>query len=417
MNLTLRQAGVTAAAALLAAGVAAQGSPYVIGGSVAYSHQSNTLGLADGASLAAGSDYTSQSDNVTSLALIGGLDQPIGRQRVFGDLTLRSNRYARNELLNHQSYSVTGGVDWQTIERISGNLTLKSNRDLVRFSSTERPTGGRNLVTTRQADASARIGVVTRYTFEAGGNWRSVDYSDREYDGRDFRQQTAFIGARYWPSGTNYLGLTLRNGSGRYPGFRTAANTTAGDGFDRRDVDLSLSLQTSGSSTLFARTSYSRINHELPGRADYAGFTGLFRGTFNATAKLQFAAEVARDRGQEIDILLFDPAVGVARVESARLATVARLRAAFAASTKTEVHANASATRRTLAQTSLFTNVQESGRERSTQFGLGASWTPTRTSRIGCDVSRDQRRSDIASARLNISANSTTCFAQLTLQP
>src|SRR5687768_12256267 len=103
----------------MSAGALAQVSPYYIGGSIAYGHLSNALGQADDAPLPPG--YESRSDNVTSVGLLGGVDQTIGRQRVFGDLTLRDNRYERNKLLNHRNYSVTAGIDWQTIERISGN--------------------------------------------------------------------------------------------------------------------------------------------------------------------------------------------------------------------------------------------------------------------------------------------------------
>lgn len=416
MNASLRLLSSACAAALLSGGAGGQTSPYYIGGLVAYGQQSNALGIADGATVPGNLGYVSKSDKVTSLALIGGLDQQVGRQRLFGDVTLRDNRYDRNHLLNHKSYSVSAAIDWQTIRRISGNLTLKSTRDLVRFSSFDQPTGGRNLVNTRLADASARIGVVTRYTFEAGLSQRSVDYSDAAYASRDFRQRSASIGARYWPSGSNYAGVTVRDTKGRYPGV-TGGNNVAADEFDRQDVELSTSLETSGFSTVFARAAYSKIDHSLRPELDYSGVTGLFRGTLTPTAKLQLTGELARDRGQDIGLSLFDPNSGFTRVESARLTTIARLRVGYAATAKTELHANASSSRRTISQTNVFTNAAESGRERSSQYGLGASWTPTRTSRVGCDVSRDRRRSDIASAQLNVSSNSTTCFAQLTVQP
>lgn len=416
MNASLRLLGTACAAAMLSGGAGGQTSPYSIGGSLAYGQQSNALGLADGAAVPGNLGYVSKSDQVTSLAVIGGLDQQLGRQRLFGDVTLRDNRYARNKLLNHQSYSLSGAVDWQTIERISGNLTLKSTRDLVRFSSFDQPTGGRNLINTQQADASARVGVVTRYTFEAGVSQRSVDYSDAAYDSRDFRQRSVSVGARYWPSGSNYGGVTLRDTKGRYPSV-TRGNNLAADRFDRQDVELSMSLQTSGFSTVFARAAYSKIEHSLRPELDYSGFTGLFRGTLTPTAKVQLTGELARDRGQDIELSLFDPNSGFTRVEAARLATIARLRVAYAATAKTELHANASTTRRTISQTNVFTRAEESGSERSSQYGLGASWTPTRTSRVGCDVSRDRRRSDIAAAQLNVSSNTTTCYAQLTVQP
>jgi hypothetical protein len=400
--------------ALLSTGAVAQTvSPYYIGGLVAYGHQSNALGLPDGAT-AVPPGYTSKSDNLTSLALVAGLDQPIGRQRLFGDLTWRDNRYDRNRLLDHQSYSATAGVDWQTIERISGNLSVKTNRDLVQFSSFEQPTGGRNLVTTRAADASARIGGVTRFTFETAFNYRSIDYSDIGYESRDVRQHMASVGVRYSPSGTNYFGLSVRDTRGRYPTFQRTAAGVVEDEFDRQDIDASVLYKFSGENSIFGRLSYSKADFEIQNNQDLSGFTGAMRATYVPTGKLRFSAELARDRGSDIQLNL--DAFG-SRLESARLATAARLRADYLATAKVNVTANLGYTQRSVFVTNPFFGFADTGRERTTQFGIGATWAPTRTSRIGCDYARDRRRSDIAATQLNVTSASTNCYAQLTIQP
>src|SRR5262249_445620 len=59
----------------------------------------------------------------------------------------------------------------------------------------------------------------------------------------------------------------------------------------------------------------------------------------------------------------------------------------------------------------------EEGVETIRQFGLGASWTPTRTSRIGCDAYSERRRNPFAAEQLNVSSNALSCYAQLTVQP
>ncbi|HZF78505.1 MAG TPA: hypothetical protein VEZ89_01825 [Rubrivivax sp.] len=408
------QLAVVCACVLLSANAAAQTvSPYYLGGLVAYGHQSNALGLTDEATTVP-PGYASKSDKVTSVALVAGLDQPIGRQRLFGDLSWRDNRYDRNELLNHHSYALAAGVDWQTIERISGNLSFRTNRDLVQFSSFEQPTGGRNLVTTRAADASARIGGVTRYTFETAFNYRSIDYSDPGYNSRDLRQHSASVGVRYSPSGTNYLGLTLRDTRGRYPSFQQTTSGVVEDRFDRQDVEASALVQFSGASSIFGRLSYSKADFERQDNQDLSGFTGAMRATYVPTGKLRFSAELARDRGSDIQFNL--DAFG-SRVESARLATAARFRAEYSATAKVSAAANVGYTQRSVAVTNPFFGFADEGRERTVQFGMGVTWTPTRTSRVGCDYSRDRRRSDIAAAQLNISSASTNCYAQLTVQP
>lgn len=405
-----------AALALAAGSAAAQTAPYYIGGYVGYNRLSNALGLADGAPVPTALGYVSKADNVATLALLGGLDQRIGRQRVFGDVTLRDNRYSDNKRLNSKTYAASAGLDWETIERISGNLTLRSNRDLVRFGVFEPLTNVRNLVTSNQADVSARIGVVTRWTFEAGAGWRGIDYTAPSYAPREFRQTQYSLGTRYWPGGGNYVGLTLRQTDGRYPRFSAGG----AERFDRRDVELSGSYELAQLTRLYARASYTRIDYtQQLDRLDFSGFTGSVRASYTPTGKLRFNAEVARDRAQDLRYSFlagFDPNSGQFVNEtfaSAQLATALRLRAGYDVSAKVALNAAAGYTRRAV---SLQLTGQE-GRERTSSFSFGASWVPTRTSRIGCDWSNDRRRSDLLAERFNLSSSSFGCYGQLTIQP
>jgi hypothetical protein len=411
MKITARRLAIAALAAAASAASAQEQGPYYIGGSVSYSHLSNALGVPDGSGLnpllqALG--YRSVSDNVTSVALIGGLDQRISRQRVFGDVTLRNNRYSRNELLDNNSYSLRAGLDWETVERISGNVTLLSTRDLVKFSTFEQPTGTTNLVTARQADASVRVGVVTRLTFEAAAGYRSRDYSDVSYDPRDYRQQHVSLGVRYWPSSESYIGLGWRETDGRYPRYRTSLGAAVTpDRVDRRDIDVTGHLRFSAASNITARLSHSDVDYELQDR-DFNGVTGYLRGEWEPRASIKLALTLARDRGSDLQL---------ADVEAARIANAANLRADWALTAKTALNASLRHTRRSISQTTLSAGEPASGTERGTRYGIGATWAPTRTSLVGCDIARDERRSDVAATRLNLTSNTASCFGQLSIQP
>lgn len=415
----------TCAAVLLAGAAAAahgETTPYYIGSSLSYSHQSNVLGLADGQDVTPALTqlgYTSKSDNVTSLALVGGFDQQISRQRLYGDLTLRNNHYSRNDLLNNNSYALSGGLDWQTIERLSGKLTLRANRDLLRYSSVDQPTGVKNLVSTRQADLSARLGGVTDLTFEAGAGYRSVDYSDQRYDPSDNDQAYGSLGVRYWPSGATSFGTSVRQTHGRYPRYRTpTGGEIQADNFDRTDVDLAAWLELSGFTNLYARLSHTRLNYDL--QDDFSGFTGLVSLNYQITGQVQVHGEFARDRGQDLRFVFVNPGAELVQAETASLVTAWRGNVRYDLTGKTSLTANLGYTRRpvNLNATPLFggTGTQTDGRETRHQYGIGFTWTPTRTSQVGCDLSRERRKSD-AVEQLNLSSNVTSCYAQLTLQP
>ena len=411
------------AAALLALAAAAHGetTPYYIGSSLNYSHQSNVLGLADGQDVTPALTqlgYSSKSDTVTSLALVGGFDQQISRQRLYGDLTLRDNRYSHNDLLNNNSYALSGGLDWQTIERLSGKLTLRANRDLLRYSSIDQPTGVKNLVSTRQADLSARLGGVTDLTFEGGAGYRSVDYSDQRYDPSDNSQAYASLGVRYWPHAFGSVGLTLRQTHGRYPRYRTTANGTEADTLDRQDLDLTASFEVSGFTSISTRLSHTKVDYDF--QSDFSGFTGLVNVTYQPTGRLRLQGEFARDRGQDLRFVFVNPGAELVQAETASIVSAWRANARYDLTGKTALTGNFAYTRRpvSLNATSLFsgTGTETEGRETRHQYGIGFSWTPTRTSQVGCDLSRERRKSD-AVEQLNLTSNVTSCYAQLTLQP
>jgi hypothetical protein len=152
--------------ALAAPAAWAQSSPWYVGGSVGVTHDSNLLRLGKPDPVPAG---LSQSDTTTSVALIGGLDQPIGRQRLSGSFSLRDNRFDRNEKYNNQSYNLGGSLQWSSVYRLSGSLSAGVSRNLSTFNSdVQGVLDDRNYETTKAANAwrpaSARGAWPTRWT-------------------------------------------------------------------------------------------------------------------------------------------------------------------------------------------------------------------------------------------------------------
>lgn len=415
MKLDLRTAAVLAAAAFATA-AGADNSPYYLGGYVGYTRMSNLFGLQEGKQPSV--LFPSRDDNVTTLALIAGVDQPISRQRVFGDLTVSRNKFSENQRLDNTSYTLTAGLDWETVGNLSGEVVAKANRELQRYTAYEQPTDVRNLVTTRQVDAVGRLGGVTRLSFELGGGWRSVGFSDPAYDSRESRVSYGTIGLRWLPSGASSFGIAYRDTNGRYPTYRVNAATIQPDRFDRRDVDLNAKLELSGLTTLSARLSSTKIDYELQD-LDFTGYTGFVRATWLPGAKLKLLGEIARDRGADLEIPV--GSASFVQTGSARLVTLARLRADYALSAKVSLNAGTTYSRRPVVATSFvppFFTVSEDGRLRTTQYSLGAAWTPTRTSRIGCTWTKEKQRSELQTAPdLDVSTGTFGCYAQLTIEP
>lgn len=392
----------------------AETSPYYIGASQTLSRSSNLLRLTDDEPAPAG---FSKADTVSSTALLAGLDQPFGRQRVYGNVALRANRLSNNDVYNNDGYSLTAGLDWATVERISGSLKATANRNLASFNADEIGfVQKKNLETTQQVDASLRVGVVTEYSAELNVGGRSVDYSAEEFQGREFRQDSASFGLLWRPSGATTLGAALRQTKGRYPKFRTLPDGSfEADRFDSRNIDLTGNIVASAISTVSTRISFGKTDYEVATQRGYSGVTGLLRWEWKPTGKLRFDTRLTRDPSQSS--YFFDSSTSDSTVEYSRLTTALRLRADYEVSAKVALNSTLQYSRRSLARTlpTLSGSDELTGQDRSTTLGFGAGWVPTRSLQFRCDLTQE-RRSTSSALSSNYSDTTVSCSGQVTLQ-
>lgn len=406
MNQPLARAAAAASLLALAGGGAlAQSSPWYLGVAQAVGHESNVYRLADGSALPAG--VKSRSDTFFTTSLVGGLDQPIGRQRLSGSGSLRANRYQHNGQLDNNGWGLNLGLDWSTVERLSGNVTLGSDRSLRRFdpaysgNSTARNIEDNNLLAT-----TVRLGVVTRLTAEGTLSRRTVRFSDAAYDSSEYNQNAGSLGLRYRLGGATTVGLAWRESRVRY--------LRGNDPYDRRDLDLSASWNPSALTQLYARVSHSRTDHDQqPGR-DFSGVTGELRGSTQASGKLKLSARLSRDTGQSYSTFDLQGLVGA--TEFNRTSTALRLAADYALSAKITLNASVDHARRDLNRA--LTDLTLDGRDRVTTLAVGARWTPLRPLLLGCDLSVLQGRAAHGSVVIGRDYDNTglSCFGQFVLQ-
>lgn len=401
---------------LVGSGAQAQTSPWYVGAAQTFTHETNVYRLADGVATPAG---VSKSDLVSSTALLAGLDQPISRQRLYGTATLRSSRFRNNDVLDNEGYSLNAGLDWATVERLSGNLELSADRNLA-FFNTDTEVGlltTKNIENSRRLSGTVRVGVVTQYTAEASVEHREVDYSAAEYAARENRQTTGTLGLRWRPRGTNVFGLGLRHTSGTYPRFRELGDGSfERDGFTRTGIDLSAGLEVGGASRIDARVTLGHTRYDEATQRDFSGITGYAAWTWKPGAKLQIVTRLARDDGQN-SYFSGNPFLnGV--VDYSRTTTALSIGADYAATAKIRLKSGLRVARRDLVRTLPPDSVlaaDASGRDTSTEFTLGASWEPTRSLVFGCDLGIE-KRSVSGELSLPYGARRFGCYGQIFLR-
>lgn len=390
---------------LLCSAASAQSSPYYVGLSLSIAHDSNLSRVRNGQVLPAGA---SQADTVSTAALVAGIDQPIGRGRLFGSASLNTNNYANNESYNNQGYSLNLGLDWQTIERISGKLAVASSRS-VRADVRDRLDQvivKKNAENANQLDASVSVGMVTALSAEASLMTRDVRYSEVEADYREYKQTGATVGLRYRLGGATSVGLSIGQTNNDYPNLLTGQ----GDRSDRRsrnDVALSANWVPSGASSLSASLSQGKTKHDRFAERDFSATTGSVSWVWTPGGKLRLNTRLARDAGQDADR---------ATTAFSRTTDSLRLRADYAATGKIGTYLTAYTYRRSQTGSGVFVS-GISGTDTGTGVTLGARWAALRSVSVGCEVGTERLGAN-SNPLLNTaySANTVSCFGQFVLQ-
>ena len=420
--------------ALWAHAACAQQSPWSVGGSLLWSHDANLLRLSDGQDPGAGD---SRSDTVLSTAIVGGLNQNIGRQRVFGNLTLRDNRFERNSRYNNRSYNGALGLDWSTINRVSGTLSYSAARNLSTFNAegvgllTEK-----NLESTQALNVGVSVGIVTEYSLELGASRRQVRNSlqDERVLSRDLNLDSVSVGLAWRPTAAFSLTGALRNVKALYPTFRlvTSASPSPNPGtnpgryesdrYKQQQFDLVAALQPSGASTLDLRLSFGDTRYVVNEERNFSSVNGSVGWLWQATGKLRLTTRLARDKGQDnypSSVPFFFTSIPVTLSDS-RVITTARVQADLDVSAKVGLntslqHAQRTLDRDTLALASTASLGTRSGKDGTTLFTLGARWAPLRNALVGCDASHESRRAsgDLTS---NLRGATYGCYGQISLQ-
>src|SRR4051794_15645904 len=136
-------------------------NPYYVGVSQAFVHDSNVYRIPSG-----------PADTYSVTSLLGGFDQMIGRQHVYGRAVVSGNRYQDEKTLNNTSYSVYTGIGWETIEHLSGSINGSFNRGLAAApTNAGTPVATQNISDTQTIDALIRWGGPSLLSLEGGASY------------------------------------------------------------------------------------------------------------------------------------------------------------------------------------------------------------------------------------------------------
>ena len=262
-------------------------SPYYIGATASLTHDSNVYRTPDG-----------RGDTYGGVGLVAGFDQSINRQRIYADLSVRNNRYAREKTLDNVSYGLNAGWDWATIEKLSGSVSIGASQGLAsyNYNSTSAPTNSRDTLTTQRLGASARWGGDGALNLTAAYGYHHVSYS--ENISAESTQHTGSLGASYRIGPTLRLGTALRLTRAAEPNaLQKAPGVFAENTVDGRNIDFTADWRSTALTSVSARLSWTHETNSGSSARDFSGLTGGLNANYQPTARLSFNATLSRDSG------------------------------------------------------------------------------------------------------------------------
>lgn len=384
---------VTVLALAAAQAGAQERSPYYIGLSQQFTHDNNVYRTAT----------NPVAETISSTGVVAGIDQPIGRQRLYGDASAQVNRFRHLDGLNNKSYSLLAGLDWETVDFLSGTLRYSTRNSLADFGTLEGSTAPSDQIT-QQFLANARYGISSKLSLDAGYEHRSLKYRSDVYASREQSQNAVNGGLRWGTTGLLTVGLGYRVTHGTTPHYLPTPPFE--DELKRRDVDLTVIWTPTGFSTLNARVSATKETHTLATNSEVSGVTGAISWNYRPTAKLDLTATLVRDTGTETTFITGSTTGATPLpVDNNRISTTAQIEARYAMTSKISLNGDARQRKGTLSG--------GTGDDKVSGYGIGLSYAPTRSTTLGCNVMRESR--DVAGASA-YSATTSSCSAQITLR-
>ena len=405
-----------AAATACGAAWADEPSPYFIGATQSLTHDSNVY-----------RSPTRVSDNFSSTGLIGGFDQPIGRQRVFANASVQLNKYQGQSTLDNTSYNALLGLDFATIMKLSGGLSLSTTQSLVNADNTNTlvPSTDRNLAQTDQFNARAAWGGDAALTLNTAYSHSRVRYSAPAFVASESSQDSFSLGSNYRVGASLSVGAGLRVSSSVSPkGVQVAAGVFDENTAKGRNIDLLADWRPTALITTSARLSWTRQSNSRVGSLDFSGLTGSLSATYAPTAKLGFNASLARDAGTNASFFnLANPITGntvTGLTESSRVSNNLSLGATYAATAKISMNAGAQWRRSTIVDSiTLAGNGSNNERTDETKsLSLGANYAFSRSLSFSCSLAHLTRNASasVAFAGFSYAADTASCSAQFTLR-
>lgn len=350
------------------------------------------------------------SDTIWTTTLGGGVNARFGRQRAYARGTLTHTRYSDIGGLDGQGYDLTAGLDWETINNLSGSFSAGAGRRQADFNSGITTRVLKNTERFEELRARALWGGVSLFGIEGNLGWRRVGFSAPEFAAREYDQTSGSAGVVYRPSSALTLGtgLALQYTDYDVPAF----GQTEPDSSKRRDLYVQGDWSATGASSLGARLNFGKTDFDRSTGDDFSGVTGSAYWRWRPTGRTAVSTTFTRDSGQESGFLRLanGTRTRLSATDFSRVSNLFALGVSYDLTGKIILTGNLSHGRRSLVD-SLSSR---RGRDNTTLASLRADWAATRILSVGCEIGYETRSAS-GFGSFDYTGNHVGCLGRVTL--
>ena len=259
----------------------------------AFRHESNLFRVADESAAPDGKQYDRISETTVGLKF----DRTYGRQHIFADLSLLSERFDVHSKLNHDSPDIRLGLGWELGNRWSGVVSHSYQESLIGFDETA--ARERNLNTYERSLATADFWWHPRWATGVGVARTRNRFDQDELAQSEFESHSVEANLTYRPPTGNRVILTLRDTDGEYPNRPAVAGSIRE--YRQREVRLGGEWQLTGATGLTGFIGRTRVEYEHAPDRDFSGTIGRISVLWRPTVKTSVEATVRREVGAQQD--------------------------------------------------------------------------------------------------------------------
>lgn len=340
------------------------------------------------------------SDTYRSAVVGIGLDRPISRQRLTGNVRATKVTFNRFGELDYTGKDALLDLDWRLARTLSGHVGASYSQALASFADFQ--VAARNLRVQKKQYGNVAWRLHPSWQLRAGYTSEDFDFDLPSQQFNNRTEKTVETGFDYLAPSNSTVGLLARQIKGKYPTQALNNGVFIDNGFTQDEVKLNVFWNVSGISQVIFVGGWARREVNSSSLRNNSGTNGRLIYNWNKFSSLQLTGMVWREFGAAEGVFV-----------NTALATGQSVNAKWSATAKIEVNASYRKEKRDFKPLQGVVNLTGLTDDTKTA-NLGVTYKPLRNLSLGLTAFHTERDGSVAAQTRSFRAKGAEVNATVT---